>query len=242
MEISLRNFALHLFCLQAFLYTFVFSKKVSVDDPVVGGLSLPLEHSFESGPDAVFTRRASIHFRSPLKMGPGTITHSIPLTSAEQGKLKALAKKGGFYRVRVPTHLSESFDEDDFSEANDYVYTFTKACSLVESHISDDITIHADQSGNVLSVIISPAQGTCQGNTVSSSSLTDFNSTVTLSLTVSGPVPDTQTFVQKLEDEKLLKAKGGGADNRSFLAKYWMYIVPIVLFMMVTGGGEQGRG
>ncbi|XP_033115607.1 ER membrane protein complex subunit 10-like [Anneissia japonica] len=240
MEFSMRSFAT--FCLHFFVFLqCVNSKKPLIDDSIVGGLSLPIEHSFESGPDAVFHMRASIHFRSPLKMGPGTIIHTIPLTSAEQSKLKSLAKKGGFYRVRVPTQLTESFDVDDFSEAEDYVYTFTKACSLVESHLRDDITIHADQSGNVLSVILSPAQGTCHGLPVTSDALASFNSTVSLTITVPGPLPDTQAYIQKLEDEKQQKAKGAGADNRSFFAKYWMYIVPIVLFAMLSGGGEQGR-
>ncbi|CAD6189715.1 unnamed protein product [Caenorhabditis auriculariae] len=46
------------------------------------------------------------------------------------------------------------------------------------------------------------------------------------------PSPDTQSFVQKMERERRARQQQGGGetDNRSFLAKYWMYIVPVVIF------------
>ena len=50
-----------------------------------------------------------------------------------------------------------------------------------------------------------------------------------------GPFPDTTAFIQKLEDEKRRQEKGEVPDNRSFLAKYWMYIVPLVIFMAING-------
>ena len=50
-----------------------------------------------------------------------------------------------------------------------------------------------------------------------------------------GPVPDTAAFIQKLEEEKRRQEKGEVPDNRSFLAKYWMYIVPLVIFIAING-------
>ncbi|CAL2047745.1 unnamed protein product [Caenorhabditis brenneri] len=57
--------------------------------------------------------------------------------------------------------------------------------------------------------------------------------------------PDTASFVQKLEREKRAKQHGADADNRSFLAKYWMYIVPVVIFAMISSAVNpeaQGEG
>ncbi|KAI2806573.1 hypothetical protein BLOT_008530 [Blomia tropicalis] len=34
--------------------------------------------------------------------------------------------------------------------------------------------------------------------------------------------------------ERQEKMRGSKQDNRSFLAKYWMYIVPFVIFMLVS--------
>lgn len=40
----------------------------------------------------------------------------------------------------------------------------------------------------------------------------------------SGPSPDTASFVQKIEEEKLAKERGETKDNRSFFAKYVLSI------------------
>jgi len=46
----------------------------------------------------------------------------------------------------------------------------------------------------------------------------------------SGPVPDTATYIQKLEREREAREKGETKDNRSFLAKY----VRILNFMTIS--------
>ncbi|PIO68502.1 hypothetical protein TELCIR_09714 [Teladorsagia circumcincta] len=56
--------------------------------------------------------------------------------------------------------------------------------------------------------------------------------------------PDTQLFVQMMERERRARQHGAEADDRSFLGKYWMYIVPVVVFVVISnamtpdGGGE----
>ncbi|KAK6031127.1 chloride transporter, ClC family [Ostertagia ostertagi] len=58
------------------------------------------------------------------------------------------------------------------------------------------------------------------------------------------PTPDTQLFVQMMERERRARQHGAEADDRSFLGKYWMYIVPVVVFVVISnamtpdGGGE----
>jgi hypothetical protein len=38
--------------------------------------------------------------------------------------------------------------------------------------------------------------------------------------------PDIATYLNRIEEEKRARQHGAGQDNRSFIAKYWMYIVP----------------
>lgn len=58
-----------------------------------------------------------------------------------------------------------------------------------------------------------------------------------------GPQPDTAAFIQKVEQEKLAKQRGETKDNRSFFAKYWMYIVPVVIILaMNSANPEAGQG
>lgn len=49
--------------------------------------------------------------------------------------------------------------------------------------------------------------------------------------------PDTASFVQKVEREREARDRGEVKDNRSFIAKYWMYIVPVVILLLLSGGG-----
>jgi len=49
-------------------------------------------------------------------------------------------------------------------------------------------------------------------------------------------------YIQKMEQEKVAKERGETKDNRSFFAKYWMYILPVVLVFMMSGAqGEQAQ-
>ena len=59
---------------------------------------------------------------------------------------------------------------------------------------------------------------------------------------VAGPSPDTGSYIEKMEQEKLAKQRGETKDNRSFFAKYWMYIIPVVLVLAMSSGAEQGNG
>ncbi|CAB4006789.1 ER membrane complex subunit 10, partial [Paramuricea clavata] len=54
--------------------------------------------------------------------------------------------------------------------------------------------------------------------------------------------PETQTYIKKLEDERRGKERGKGKDNRSFFAKYWMYIVPLLLFLLLSGQEPPAGG
>ncbi|XP_022082704.1 ER membrane protein complex subunit 10-like [Acanthaster planci] len=199
--------------------------------------TLLIEHSFEPGLNTKFTNRGTLNFRS-LKAGSGSFNQATALTAGEKRKLREVAKTDGLYRIRVATKMGSPSD----SEEVHYVSSFTKACALVESRLSDHITIHADQSGNVMGVHVLPLRGSCDQIEVESSALNYFNTTVSLEVTVPAPMPETQAYIQKLEEEKAQKAKGNSGDNRSFLAKYWMYIAVAVVIVMVTSGQQDAGG
>ncbi|XP_041472538.1 ER membrane protein complex subunit 10-like [Lytechinus variegatus] len=211
--------------------------KLPIHDPE--GLStyvLVIEHSFDQGMSPKFGSRGTLSFKSNRE-SQGMFVQTAALTAGEKRKLKDLAKHDGIYRIRVPTSLEANPDDSSLQ----FVSTFTRACALLQSRLSDNITVSVDQSGNVLGVSLVPMYGSCDRDSSgeSLSSLDYFNTSVSLSVTTAGPSPDTQAYVRKLEDERMMKEKGKGPDNRSFLAKYWMYIVPVVLFVLVSSGGEQ---
>lgn len=50
--------------------------------------------------------------------------------------------------------------------------------------------------------------------------------------------PDTASFIQKIEREREARERGEFKDNRGFLAKYWMYIVPVVILVLITSAAN----
>lgn len=47
--------------------------------------------------------------------------------------------------------------------------------------------------------------------------------------------PDTASFIQKIEREREARDRGEVKDTRGFFAKYWMYIVPVAILVLVSG-------
>jgi ER membrane protein complex subunit 10 len=64
--------------------------------------------------------------------------------------------------------------------------------------------------------------------------LYEFNSVASLKAIEPAPVPDTANFIQKIEKEREARERGETKDNRSFFSKYWMYIVPAVILLLVS--------
>lgn len=65
--------------------------------------------------------------------------------------------------------------------------------------------------------------------------LYEFSTVVNLKTIEQAPVPDTAGFIQKVEKEREARDRGETKDNRSFLSKYWMYIVPAVILLLISG-------
>lgn len=54
--------------------------------------------------------------------------------------------------------------------------------------------------------------------------------------------PDTASFIQKLEREREARDHGEVKDHRGFFAKYWMYIVPVAILVLVSGATSPDQG
>ncbi|XP_057672680.1 ER membrane protein complex subunit 10 isoform X2 [Diorhabda carinulata] len=108
-------------------------------------------------------------------------------------------------------------------------------CMLAESELDDRLSVSIDYMGRVIGVTdVVASKSACEGAVVPLEKLKHFNTVVYVRHSETGPIPDTASYVQKLEREKEAKEKGETKDNRSFLAKYWMYIVPLLIFMAIS--------
>ncbi|BFZ05130.1 hypothetical protein BsWGS_08169 [Bradybaena similaris] len=220
--------------ISCFIFVYVlFAAGVTSDEEFEGSRTLTLEHSFTSG--SQFTKRGIISVQS-LKGSKASFTSASSLSKEEIQQLKSAARNDDLYRVRIPVKSSAE-------GVTTYVASATKACGILESGLHDEITVNFDQSGEVLGVSIRANVPACMGLEVANTNLTTWKTSVEVTTTVAGPTPDTQTYIEKMKRDEQEKLKNQDGDNRSFLSKYWMYIVPVVIMMVImSSADQQGQG
>lgn len=196
-------------------------------------VSIELQHSLSASRPDLFTRRGVISIPS-LNSGLSKVEQS-ELTDSELEDIKTIAKQNGFYRLRAtvtyPNGNSQRF------------ITSTKACSLLMSQFNDVLWISLDAQGFVTGITGSqdptPNSSGCSAENVQQIQEKSFRTDVIIRHAELAPVPDTGSFIQKYEREREARERGEVRDNRGFFARYWMYIVPVVLLVFISGATNQ---
>jgi len=204
------------------------------DNPEV---TLQLSHSLDNADTGVlnFIPRGSVTIRN--FRGPRFTSNQKDLTIEELNELKKLANEGGYYFIKAT--IKTSSGEQTFR-------SFTHAKSLLDAGLSDIVRVHLNPNGDIISV--GYAMGRNDFYSIPHHLGTNrpppqkFNTTVVVHSGENGPMPDTGPYLEKLEHERLAKERGEDPrDNRSFFAKYWMYIVPVALLVLLSGASESGE-
>jgi len=196
-----------------------------------GVVTIKLEHGLDGTADSKFTERGIINFPS-LRIGSNIIHQK--LSNEDKEKIISLSRKNQYYQLKATVIING--EETSFK-------SLIKACMLAEAELTDIITITLDYNSKIITIIESIAStSSCQGADVSPTKLKEFSTSVHVQLTESGPTPDTASYIQKLEREREAKERGEHKDNRSFLAKYWMYIVPVFIIMVLSSSANPEAG
>lgn len=196
--------------------------------------SVVLEHSFGDGSVDRYENFATITVRS-YASGSAYKNPVKSFSLAEIEQLKQLAANPtALYRIRIlPQARSGRVDET--------VEASIRICQLLSSPDLDLLlTLNLDAYGTVVGAHLStPLVEGCRGTIVNIDDVEKVNLRVAVQTPSAGLGPDTQTYIRKMEREREEKARAEQGDNRSFLMKYGMYIIPaLFIIMMLSNGGD----
>ncbi|XP_072941922.1 ER membrane protein complex subunit 10 [Epargyreus clarus] len=187
-----------------------------------GWLNIKLQHKLNcNNENENYCTRAAIHIES-IRLGSPNIDQ-ITFTQQHFKELEELAETDGFYSIKSIVTTGDKEEAEFLSSV--------KAQAFLESGLMDIINVWMLPNGEVIAVNIQVANSS-EPKTTSHGYI---HSNVYIHHIDQAPVPDTASYIQKLEREREAREKGEIKDNRSFLAKYWMYIVPIAVFVMISG-------
>lgn len=194
-----------------------------------GWLSIDLYHALDVHEPQKFTPRGNVTITS-LNSGAVTVSQES-LTVHERNQLRKLAEENRLYRLEA--HVLEA------DGTRSKFLTSTKACALAKSQLADVLWVSLDHAGSVTAVTQSVNNGNtnyCQDLTARDfEALDTFNTDVYVKPMENAPIPDTASFIQKMEREREARERGETKDNRGFFAKYWMYIVPVAILVLISG-------
>uniref|UniRef100_A0A1L8DUV6 ER membrane protein complex subunit 10 n=4 Tax=Nyssomyia neivai TaxID=330878 RepID=A0A1L8DUV6_9DIPT len=151
------------------------------------------------------------------------------LSEEDRQALVDLARKDAFYTLRA-TVGSTSGDPV-------ILYTSTKACLLLKNFLLDNLWVSLDHLGSIIGIhqVVAGSQTCTDGEQLNAEFASEFTTGVFVKHSELAPIPDTASFIQKLEREREARERGDVKDNRGFFAKYWMYIVPVVILLLLSG-------
>jgi len=218
--------------------------------------SVPLMHRI--GDDGSFVERSQLFYRDAATGGGLRVRMAQGrLAGAELAAFEQLLASGGHYTLKLPSNFSDP--------ASPAVYASVSACALMESRFEEQLELTLSTAGTLTALTYTtpkvPAE--CPGATAPKVGVDEFvfNPSITIAYPPEGP-----KVIGRLHDAAFLPgqaaqamqeaarasaAAGGGKGGeggeggqeppKSFFAKYWMYILPVMLALTMGGGGEEAK-
>ena len=129
----------------------------------------------------------------------------------------------------------------EFKTSLNPIFRVTSLNSLLASNnIQLNLTLHLNSNNNINSLTIKSDHLKTKETIDESNYYLTINANL-LTVKVANS-PDTQLYIEKVKKEIEAKKETNNDNNKSFLAKYWYYIVPFVVIMFISSflNPEQG--
>ncbi|KAL7748636.1 hypothetical protein RI367_006047 [Sorochytrium milnesiophthora] len=183
--------------------------------------SLRLEHR---------TDASEYSLRGVIDVRDGAISPSVS-SAASASSLQVTPEQTYFIRLRVPS--------SDSSPERTIVKSIPGAM-LCPTTKNDRLIVHVDAQGDVLSFDYAPGRvGECRASTRTRTlDPAQLRTTVQVTTPAGIPLPTVADPTKPVRSTKA-EAKVKQEENKSFIQKYWMYIVPFLLAMMIPGGKDE---
>ncbi|CAH2063353.1 unnamed protein product, partial [Iphiclides podalirius] len=208
--------------LQAFVLSLLLQFAACIDYD--GWMNIKIQHSINCGGEK-YCARGTISLQS-LRAGT-PIIEQMQFNEQHINELNELAAVNGFYTIRSLVTTADTKESEFLSSV--------KAKTFLDNGLSDVINAWVLPNGAVIAVSFQVNNSSQTRLPRNVGSVNKITSNFYLRQVEPAAVPDTASYIQKLEREREAREKGELKDNRSFLAKYWMYIVPIAIFVMLSG-------
>jgi len=198
-----------------------------------------VEHDIDG--DGVFTHRGS----ATLKSAKGDVFVQENLSPTELNSFNELARKSRYYHIRARSENSPT-----------WIRAHTKICYLQSSNLVDYLKFHIGSKGQLYALSYSvptASDDACtQEQPLPKIAKSKFSTTVDVDYGVEAPRPGVEPPPPTAAEKKVEEQQ-----NASFISKYWVYIVPAVLIMVLNGftananapegganaeGAQQGAG
>ncbi|XP_055531154.1 ER membrane protein complex subunit 10 [Wyeomyia smithii] len=201
-----------------------------------GWLSIELYHALDLHEPQKFTPRGNVTITS-LNSGASSVSQEA-LSHQDRQQLRLLAEENRLYRLEAHVVADNGYRTK--------LLTSSKACALVKSQLTDALWVSLDHSGSVIGItqsVNNGYSGDCRDLSHRDTDVLDeFNTDVYVKPIENAPIPDTASFIQKMERDREARERGETKDNRGFFAKYWMYIVPVVILVLISGATNPEAG
>jgi len=175
------------------------------------------------GTDEVWSERSIIEVKS-VKNGEAIIKHTRNWNKDLEENLLKIADSHGFYQLR--------FSQVGTKELCQSLTFLDTVGGCLPPWAGETFTLVVGGSQRLVS-----AHAACTSYPPAPQHTPTYNSSVVVRSPSPAIQPDTYSYVEKMKmvEDKEKENK----DNRSFFAKYWMYIVPVVLVLLLSGGSEK---